>query len=110
MNQLGRRLRQAAQEMGLSDAEVARRSGLTERRYGHYVTGAREPGLATLARICTVLSQTPNDLLGFAEPPRKLAPADKLKARLMGAIALLGKSELELLVVQAEAVARFLKR
>lgn len=110
MNQFGRRLRQAAQDLGLSDAEVARRSGLTERRYGHYVTGDREPGLATLGRICAVLGQTPNDLLGFAESPRKLAPADKLKARLLAAGTALGKNELELLVVQAEAVARFVKR
>lgn len=110
MNQLGRRLRQAAQELGLSDAEVARRAGLTERRYGHYVTGAREPDLATLGRICAVLAQTPNDLLGFADTPRKLGPADKLKARLSAAVTALGKPELELLVVQAEAVARFVKR
>jgi transcriptional regulator with XRE-family HTH domain len=110
MNQLGRRLRQAAQDLGLSDAEIARRSGLDGRRYGHYVTGAREPDLATLVRICAVLSKTPNDLLGFAETSRKPGPADKLKTRLMLAATLLGKAELELLVVQAEAVVKFVKR
>lgn len=49
----------------LSDVEVARRAGLNERRYGHYVTGAREPNLETLVKISIVLGTSPNDLLGF---------------------------------------------
>ena len=38
----------ADSQLGLSDAEVARRAGLSERRYGYYATGEREPNLATL--------------------------------------------------------------
>jgi hypothetical protein len=41
----------------------ARRPGLSEPRYGYYVTGEREANLATLVRICEVLAATPNDLL-----------------------------------------------
>ena len=41
-------------------------AGLSERRYGHYVAGTREPDFATFLRICEVLAVTPNDLL--AEP------------------------------------------
>src|SRR5690348_18509619 len=63
MDLLAKRLRERARELDLSDAEVARRAGLAERRYGHYVRGTREPDLATLLRICAALDVTPNDLL-----------------------------------------------
>lgn len=63
METLTRNLRRRAKELGLSDAEVARRAGLSERRYGHYVTGTREPDFATFLRICEVLAVTPNEVL-----------------------------------------------
>lgn len=65
MEQVGPRLRSRARELQLSDAEVARRAGLTSTRYGHYVSGYREPDLATLVRICRVLGLRPDDLLGY---------------------------------------------
>jgi transcriptional regulator with XRE-family HTH domain len=52
-----------ARHLELSDAEVARRANLAERRYGHYVRGTREPDFATFMRICAVLDVTQNDLL-----------------------------------------------
>jgi transcriptional regulator with XRE-family HTH domain len=63
MEPFATRLRERARELDLSDAEVGRRAGLSERRYGNYVRGAREPDLATVLRICEVLEITPNDLL-----------------------------------------------
>jgi transcriptional regulator with XRE-family HTH domain len=63
MHDFAHRLRERARELELSDAEVARRAGLSERRYGYYATSEREPNLATLIRICEVLGVTPNDLL-----------------------------------------------
>ena len=45
----------SARELGLSDAEVARRAGLSERRYGYYATGEREPNLATLVPKTAIL-------------------------------------------------------
>ena len=60
-------LRQRAQELGLSNAEVARRVGLSERRYAHYVSGRNEPDLAMLVRIGEVLQSTPNQLLGLEQ-------------------------------------------
>lgn len=56
-------LRLHARKLGLSSAEVARRAGISERRYAYYVTGDREPDLRTLLRISIVLGVTPNDLL-----------------------------------------------
>lgn len=69
MEGLGQRLRRRALELGLSDAEVARRAGLTTTRYGHYVSDYREPDLVTFSRICGVLGMTPNDILAFVPEP-----------------------------------------
>ena len=81
MEGLGQRLRFRAWELGLSDAEVARRAGLTATRYGHYVSDYREPDLATFGRICGVLGTTPNDLLGFEAAPDGLEAARALVVR-----------------------------
>lgn len=64
------RLKARARELRLSDAAVARRVGISERRYGHYAKGDREPNLELLARIARALQTTPNHLLGFEEPAR----------------------------------------
>jgi len=63
MDGFGERLRARAQDLGLSDAEVARRAGLSVNRYGNYVRNTREPDLATLVRIAEVLGTTPDGLL-----------------------------------------------
>jgi transcriptional regulator with XRE-family HTH domain len=63
MDLFAKRLRDRARQLNLSDAEVARRAGLAERRYGHYVRSTHEPDYATLVRICEALDVTPNDLL-----------------------------------------------
>ena len=98
------RLRQRAKSLGLSDAEVARRAGLSERRYGHYVAGEREPNLATLVRISEVLALTPNDLL-LPEP--LTAPENErggLEARFQSAINSLERDDLELALRQVECL------
>jgi len=101
MEEYGERLRARARELGLTDAEVARRLGLAQSRYANYVNGNREPDLATFARICRVLATTPDEILGFnsnggAEPERRRAlaaieamdqPALRLAAVLLEAIA-----------------------
>lgn len=94
-------LRKRAALLGISNAEVARRSGLTERRYGNYITGQREPDFATLIRIATVLRTTPGDLIGYEAAT---SPAGQMMDRLMSAASLMSQRELELLVVQAEAI------
>lgn len=114
MDAFGKQLRKRARELQLPDAEVARRTGLNERRYGHYVTGAREPDLETLARICTVLETTPNDLLGFEKggPALKgdaIEDARKrktLRDRLMAASNALDTDNLRLVVKQIETMVR----
>ena len=65
MREVGEKLQARARELGLTDAEVARRLGLAQGRYSNYVNGNREPDLATLTRICRELAITPDQLLGF---------------------------------------------
>ncbi len=83
---LGERLRTRARELGLSDAEVARRLGLSQPRYAHYVSGVREPDYATLARICRSLAMSPNEALGFESRPMQLDEVERLRQRVEAAV------------------------
>jgi len=67
MTGIGAKLRDRAQELGLSDAEVARRADLHPRRYSNYVNEEREPDFQTLLRICAVLQTTPDALFGLGD-------------------------------------------
>ena len=64
----GDRLRERARALGLTDSEVARRIGMTQRRYSSYVTMSREPNFEDLLRICEGLSVTPDYVLGLGTP------------------------------------------
>jgi transcriptional regulator with XRE-family HTH domain len=104
MQVFAQRIRERARELGLSDAEVARRAGLSERRYGYYVTGEREPNLATLVRICEVLAATPNDLLLAEGKPPAQSQRDRVLARISVATDHLSVAELELAACQIECL------
>jgi transcriptional regulator with XRE-family HTH domain len=95
-------LRQRAEQLELAHAEVARRAGLSERRYGNYVSGRREPDLATLVRIAQVLETTPNDLLGVSTDGRRDALGDKINS----AASALAKPDREVLAACAEAIVK----
>jgi transcriptional regulator with XRE-family HTH domain len=106
MRTLGEQLRNRAQELGLSDAEVARRAGLAPRRYGHYVTGHREPDLQTLVRICRTLNSTPNEMLGFTEGrlAKRRTERERLVDRLVATANVLDDGQLKLAARQLEAM------
>jgi transcriptional regulator with XRE-family HTH domain len=104
MDDFARRLRQEARALGLSDAEVARRAGLSERRYAYYATGEREPNLATLLRICDVLAVTPNDLLLGDRTAPVHSERDRLVARITSVTSLLGIPGLQLALCQLECL------
>ena len=67
----GDRLKARARQLGLSDAEVARRAGIGIRTYGHYTTDSRFPKRDVLIAIARALEATPNDLLGVATVDRE---------------------------------------
>jgi transcriptional regulator with XRE-family HTH domain len=108
MEGFGERLRARARQLELPDAEVARRAGLSERRYGNYVAGIREPDLATLLRVCEALAVTPNDLLLPKAKSVRLTKRESLLARVTSALAAFPPRDLEVATVQMEAAARLL--
>ncbi|KNY14728.1 transcriptional regulator [Shinella sp. SUS2] len=96
-------LRKRAEELGISHAEVARRAGLSETRYGNYVSGRREPDLATLVRISAVLGTTPNDLL--TTEGHQGSVGNLMRNRAVAALAALDANDLERVVIMVEALA-----
>lgn len=104
MHNFADNLRKRAAELGISNAEVARRADLSERRYGNYVTGRREPDFTTLLRIAAVLETTPNVLLGLAEP--EPVGKDPLRDRINAALAALGEADKELIAACTDAIVR----
>ncbi|WP_332713829.1 helix-turn-helix domain-containing protein [Pelagibacterium mangrovi] len=96
-------LRKRAKQLGISNAEAARRCGLSERRYAHYVQGIREPNLATLVKIARFLGTTPNHLLGIDD----FLPLDEraqLLDKLTTAAQALPKTQLAIVLTQVEAL------
>ena len=94
--QFGNNLRRRAKELGLTDAEVTRRVDISERRYGFYVTGDREPDLATLLRITDILQADADRLLrpwDEDEPSKK----DRLQAQIQSSAAALSEDRLQML-------------
>ncbi|MGB3390243.1 MAG: helix-turn-helix transcriptional regulator [Pseudaminobacter sp.] len=101
-------LKKRAEELGISNAEAARRAGLSERRYGNYIAGRREPDLATLVRIANVLETSPDVLLGFANGDA--GTKHILKDRIAAAGNAMTDSDLELVAIAVEAIARHRSR
>ena len=97
-------LRKRAEELSLSNAEVARRLGLSERRYAHYVAGRNEPDLALLLKIAKILETSPDALLGFDGKGTEPSKRATLYDRLLAAAKLMKDTDLEAAAVQAEAV------
>lgn len=104
MGILAKRLKEQAKLLGLSGAEVARRSGLEERRYAHYVAGRRRPDVETLVAIASVLNTTPNHLLGVDQTFVDDEKTNELINRFVNAASHMSADELELCVIQAEAI------
>ncbi len=96
-------LRARTVELGITQADVARRAGLSERRYSNYVTGRREPDLATLVRIATVLRTTPDRLLSFGTSEGEPEPV--ALQRIRAAIGVLSPEDLERVAIMVDALA-----
>ncbi len=105
MQSFAENLQARAQQLELSNAEVARRAGLTERRYAHYVAGTREPDLATLVRIAETLKTTPNHLLGAGTSIARPTWRQLMLDRVAVAADALTDGELDIVLVQIEAIA-----
>jgi transcriptional regulator with XRE-family HTH domain len=104
MEIFAKRLRERAKQLGISNAEAARRVGLDERRYAHYASGRREPDLMTLKSISEGLGTTPDWLLGVTSNVDRKPETAALIDRFINAARGMTKEQLELCVIQAEAV------
>ena len=106
MQTFARAVRERAKELQLSHAEVARHCGLTERRFGHYAVGAREPDLATLVKIANVLNTTPNVLLGIDQHGKRRGEDAELRAAIAAGIAGLTTSNLRVVKELVDSMIR----
>ena len=97
----GERLRARGRELGMSDTEVARRVGMTQRRYSSYVNMTREPNFGDLLRICAGLGTTPDWVLGM----RETEPADDAARRALAALARMPVAHQTLAVAALEGMA-----
>lgn len=104
MDIFANRLRERAQQLGISNSEAARRIGLEEGRYGHYIAGRREPDLATFKKIAEVLGTTPNWLVGVEEAFEGNLEKAALVERFKNAAMSMEIGELKQFIVQVEAV------
>jgi transcriptional regulator with XRE-family HTH domain len=103
-------LRKRINDLGLTQAEAARRCDLENRRFHHYVVGDRQPDLATLVKIATVLGTTPDALLS-ANPATTAASDEtsRLRAKLIATAGMIDPSGLRLLSLLADGVVAFLR-
>ena len=74
---VGARIRERCRDLRISEAEAARRSGISARRFSFYVNDQREPNFETLLAICKALDITPNYLFGIdagSDPTAEMHP------------------------------------
>lgn len=105
MESFAANLRRRAAQLGISNAEVARRAGLSDRRYGNYVSGRREPDLSTLVRIASVLAVSVDELVGLADASEVRTSEEIFQERIISALHALQSDDLQRLVVMIEALA-----
>ena len=72
------RLRTAREHCGLSQGDLAKRSGLQPSAISHFETGTRKPSFDNLRLLADTLDVTTDYLLGRVQDFTALADADKL--------------------------------
>lgn len=72
-NKFGVNLRIALAAKGLTQQQLADIIGATQQAVSRWVVGNREPAINDILRICLVLDEDPNNLLGYNEIPCETA-------------------------------------
>lgn len=106
MQGLGQRLRERARELGLADATIAERLGLSQQRYHNYISDQTEPDLQTLVRICRALATEPNVVLGFSDSEGQAGEEANLQAAITAATGTMGLATLRLTAAVVDTLAR----
>lgn len=65
--QFAERLRKTRDRQGLSQRDLAERSGLTPAAISQLESGQREPTFSTIVRLAAALKTSPNDLMGIGD-------------------------------------------
>ena len=79
---IGNKLLAIRKRMGMTQAEVAEKAGLSDRTYADIERGTVNMRIDTVLRICTALQITPNTILTEEQTPAAIqleALIDKLK-------------------------------
>lgn len=74
----GERLRAARDFRGMSQGELAQKTGLPPSSIAHFEAGGRKPSFDNLRRLATHLNVTTDYLLGRVAEPEQAAAADPL--------------------------------
>lgn len=82
--EMGKRLRKARKEIGLSQKDMADAIGITPGAYQNYEYG-KEISSGRILQICAVLECSPNWLLGYHDEGMHLAPDSLLLKQLKDA-------------------------
>ena len=90
------RVRARARELGLTDADVARRLDLSPTRYANYMGRSREPDLMLFTRICRTLDTTPDRILSFGTGPMPDSPEGMVLSRAVSTLRALPRGSLPL--------------
>ena len=112
---LGAAAREAREQMGLTQAEVAVRIGVAMEVYGRIERGVLLPSIQTFLSMCHVLGVDPRALLGLMDPgsaPRPRQPAeDPPHVRRLTSLAReLGEAEQLALLGVARAMAELVRK
>lgn len=60
-------LKIALTQNNMTQKQLAELLGTTQQTVSRWLTGANEPDLSTLLKICKFLNETPNSILGYDE-------------------------------------------
>jgi transcriptional regulator with XRE-family HTH domain len=109
MREFVKNLKRRMAELGFTGAEVARRSGVSTRAFGHYAGGDNEPNLTVLTRIAKALDTSPNLLLGFEKSPKKKSE-QHLRERIDAALNVMDAEDQKVVAACADAILKTRKR
>jgi transcriptional regulator with XRE-family HTH domain len=97
-------LKRRAEQLGISNAEVARRVGLIERRYGNYISGTRQPD-RSLVKISSVLKTSLDELLSNEVNKPAKSTKRNLQERIASAVEVLNEDDLARIAIMLDALA-----
>jgi len=102
-HKIGNKLYAARKSLGMTQAEVAEKAGLSDRTYADIERGTVNMRIETLLRICDVLSVTPDEVL-TEENEHLSVTVDEIVTRLDNCSPLQKKNALRILSVYLDSV------